>query len=231
MKRYLSDLPHSRMHSTAYHDADKQPMNRESFISQMKNGVAAMNIQVSDEALGRFFVYYTELERWNRKVNLVSRQRHDWIEIHFLDSLAPIGLGLLGVDDRVVDLGAGAGFPGMPLKVAINNNFLGMAEASGKKCAWLRHLVRALEIENAQVLEGRFEDLINSGWTECFDLAVSRAAAKPRKILDLALPFLVPGGRVLVYTTEALVEKEVGKIHPYRVPGSKIPSVIWEVEK
>jgi 16S rRNA (guanine527-N7)-methyltransferase len=117
----------------------------------------------------------------------------------------------------------------VPLKIAREGLFLGMAEASGKKCAWLKHLTRVLEIEEAQVLEGRFEDLIDNGWAGGFDIAVSRAAAKPWKILDLARPFLVPGGRVLVYTTEALVKEGLGRIHPYRVPGSKVPSVIWEV--
>ena len=128
-----------------------------------------------------------------------------------------------------MDLGAGGGFPGMPLKIAGERIFLGMAEASGKKCAWLRHLARALEIDDAQVLDGRFGDLINAGWAGFFDLAVSRAAAKPHKIRDLARPFLAPGGRVLVYTTEALVEEGAGKVYPYHVPGSKVPSVIWEV--
>jgi 16S rRNA (guanine527-N7)-methyltransferase len=130
----------------------------------------------------------------------------------------------------VVDLGAGAGFPGVPLKIAGKGIFLGMAEASGKKCAWLKHLLRILEIDDAQVLEGRFGDLADEGWAGFFDIAVSRAAAKPRKILDLARPFIAPGGQVLVYTTEKLIEEGIGKVHPYIVPGSKVPSVIWEVE-
>jgi len=204
-------------------------MDKASFISQMSNGVAAMGIQVSDEALARLFVYYTELERWNRKLNLVSRRPHDWIPIHFLDSLALLGLDLLGEGGRMVDLGAGAGFPGIPLKIAREGLSLCMAEASGKKCTWLKHLTRVLELKETQVLEGRFEELADSGWAGCFDTVVSRAAAKPWKILELARPFLAPGGRVLIYTTEALVEEGVGKIHPYKVPGSKVPSVIWEV--
>ncbi len=205
-------------------------MTKEQFVKDITTGSEAMGVQLDEQALDRLFIYYTELERWNRKVNLVSRQQHDWIRIHFLDSLAPLGLGLVGEADRVVDLGAGAGFPGVPLKIAREGLFLGMAEASGKKCAWLKHLTRVLEIEEAQVLEGRFEDLADNGWAGGFDVAVSRAAAKPWKILDLARPFLGPGGRVLVYTTEALVKKGVGKVHPYKVPGSKVPSVIWEVE-
>ena len=204
-------------------------MTREQFIHDLITGTEAMGIQLDERAKERLFIYYTELERWNRKVNLVSRRPHDWIRIHFLDSLAPLALGLLGKDGRVVDLGAGAGFPGMPLKIAREGISLCMAEASGKKCTWLKHLIRALDVSETQVLEGRFDELMDSRWAGCFDTAVSRAAAKPWKILDLARPFLAPGGRLLVYTTEALVEEGVGKVHPYRVPGSKVPSVIWEV--
>ena len=205
-------------------------MNREQFINELTAGAGAMGILLDEKAKDQLFIYYYELERWNRKINLVSRQQHDWIRIHFLDSLAPLGLDLLEGGNRVVDLGAGAGFPGVPLKLTRESIFLGMAEASGKKCAWLKHLTRMLKIDEAQVLEGRFEDLVGSGWAGDFDVAVSRAAAKPWKILDLARPFLAPGGRVLVYTTEALVEKGLGKVYPYKVPGSKVPSVIWEVE-
>jgi len=205
-------------------------MTREQFLSELNAGARAMGVPLSDHAGDRMFVYFSELERWNRKINLVSRQQQDWMRVHFLDSLAALSLRLLGEGVRVVDLGAGAGFPGVPLKIAEDSIFLVMAEASGKKCAWLKHLTRALELSRAQVLEGRFEDQVTDGWGGSFDVVVSRAAAKPWKILDLARPFLRPGGRTLIYTTEALAKKGVGRVHPYKVPGSKVPSVIWEVE-
>jgi len=114
--------------------------------------------------------------------------------------------------------------------VASPGLFLGMAESSGRKCAWLKHLVRILGLEEAEVLEGRFESLVKQGWGASFDLAVSRAAAKPAKVLEQAGNFLATGGRLLVYTTEDLVQKGTGKVHAYRVHGSRIPSVIWEVK-
>jgi 16S rRNA (guanine527-N7)-methyltransferase len=204
-------------------------MTKEQFIRDLTAGADAMGIHLAEKALDRLYIYHTELERWNRRVNLVSRQQHNWIRAHFLDSLAPPGLLLIGEHDSVVDLGAGAGFPGVPLKIVREDLFLGMAEASAKKCAWLKHLIRQLELDGAQVLEGRIEELTEKGWAGSFDVAVSRAAAKPKRILDLARPFLSPGGRSLIYTTEALVEEGLGKVHHYKVPGSKVPSVIWEV--
>ncbi len=205
-------------------------MIREQFIRDLSAGAETMGVLLTEQALNRLFLYYSELQRWNRKVNLVSRKQRDWISIHFLDSLSCLGLDLLGQGNSIVDLGSGAGFPGLPLKIARDDLFVGLAEASGKKCAWLRHLTRTLELERVLVMEGRFEELVEDEWAGKFDVAVSRAAAKPWKILDTARPFVTDGGRVLIYTTEALVKKDRGKVHPYRVPGSKVPSVIWEVE-
>jgi 16S rRNA (guanine527-N7)-methyltransferase len=204
-------------------------MTREQFIRDLSAGAEAMGVLLTEPALKRFFLYYTELQRWNRKVNLVSRKQHDWVSIHFLDSLSCLGLGLLGQEGRIVDLGSGAGFPGLPLKIARDDLFVGMAEASRKKCTWLRHLTRILELDKVSIMEGRFKELVEGGWAGQFDVAVSRAAAKPGKILDIARPFIAGGGRVLIYTTEALVKKGQGRVHPYRVPGSNVPSVIWEV--
>ncbi len=188
-----------------------------------------MGVILAEEAASQLFIYYTELQKWNKKVNLVSRKQPDWVRIHFLDSLVPLAMGLVAGSERMVDLGAGAGFPGVPLKVARVGLKLGLAEASGKKCAWLSHLVRILDLEGVEVLGGRFEELLERKRGGQYDLVVSRAAAKPKEILKLASRFLAPGGKALIYTTRALIDEEVGTVHPYKVPGSKVPSVIWEV--
>ena len=175
------------------------------------------------------YLYCRELERWNRRISLVSRKQPDWVRIHFLDSLVPVGMGLFKGNERIIDLGAGAGFPGLPLRIVLPGTSLTMAESSGKKCAFLRHVSRTLGLERADVAEGRFGDLLDRGLSGKFDVAVSRAAAKPRKILGAAIPFLAEDGRVLVYTSVHLAMKGLGTIHHYNLPGSDVPSVIWEV--
>jgi 16S rRNA (guanine527-N7)-methyltransferase len=204
-------------------------VTRQEFIDDFGIGAAAMGIELEDKTLEDFFRYYSELARWNARVNLVSRREPDWIGVHFLDSLAALGLGLVPSGVRLVDLGAGAGFPGVPLKLASPGLVLDLAEASEKKCAWLRHLLRVLKIEGATVLEGRFETLLEQGCSGGYDLAVSRAAARPSRIVEAAGPFLGPGGKLLVYTTKDLVDTGMGKVHLYKIPGSKTTSVIWEV--
>lgn len=205
-------------------------MTRGQFLCDLDNGSTEMGIQLDEAARERFYLYYRELSKWNRKINLVSRSEPDWVYTHFLDSLAPLALGLVRGQERVVDLGAGAGFPGVPLKIVSTGLLLGLAESSGRKCAWLRHLLRTLSLEGAQVHEGRFEDLAGNVCRKMFNLAVTRAAAKPEKMVNQAKEFLTREGRLLVYTTKDLVVDGKGKVYPYHVPGSKVPSVIWEVK-
>ncbi len=199
------------------------------FKSSLSAGARALGVTVDQKALQLLFRYHSELQRWNRRINLVSRKQLDWVRIHFLDSLAPVAMGLLKGSERIVDLGAGAGFPGLPLKIVLPGVSLAMAEASARKCAFLRHVLRSLDLREAEVLEGRFEELAVRDMEGGFDVAVSRAAAKPTRILSAAAPFLSRKGKVLIYTSENLAEEGLGRIHPYRLGGSKVPSVIWEI--
>ena len=201
----------------------------ERFKKELGAGAGLMGIRLEEETLDRFFLFSFELGRFNARVNLVSRKKPDWVRTHFLDSLAPLSLGLVSEEGRVLDLGAGAGFPGIPLKLARPGLTLDLAESSGKKCAWLRHLLRVLGLEGTAVLEGRFEGLPGRGYAGAYDLVVARAVARPESVMGAAKPFLKPGGRLLVFTRMGLVEEKAGKVHPYTVPGLTIPSAIWEV--
>ncbi|MEE8547681.1 MAG: 16S rRNA (guanine(527)-N(7))-methyltransferase RsmG [bacterium] len=205
-------------------------MKEKVFKKSLKRGATDLGVELDSTQLQQLAVYCRELEKWNRNINLVSRKEHNWTRVHFLDSLVPLGMGLLEGSERVVDLGAGAGFPGLVLKIGSPGLEACLAEASGKKCAFLRHIIRTLEIKGAWVLEGRFEEIADSGAGE-FDLAVSRASAKPHLILKSAGPLLKEGGRTLIYTTEDLIDKTTGETHPYRISGSPREWVIWEVVK
>ena len=204
-------------------------MTRDHFIEDLFNISAEMGMPLGGPAGDGFALFYQELKKWNTRINLVSRKKTDWVRVHFLDSLAPLGLGLIKGHENMIDLGAGAGFPGIPLKIVKPDLQLSLAEGSGKKCAWLRHIVRTLSLENTQVLEGRFDNIAEKLGKHGFNLAVSRAAAKPDQMACQAKDFLAHGGRLLVYTTRNLVAEDMGRVYPYQIPGSKVPSVIWEV--
>ncbi len=205
-------------------------MNKKKFKSEMKTRALAMGIDLAGSSLARFTIYYTELKKWSKNVNLVSKKEPDWLGVHFLDSLAPLALGLIRGDERVADLGSGAGFPGLALKIAVPSLDLVLVESSGKKCAFLRHVSRSLGLEQAAVLEGRFS-VVAPSESDGFDLIVSRASAKPLRVIDEAMPSLKTKGRVLIYTSSSLADENVGNSYSYKVPGTNRSWVIWEVVK
>jgi 16S rRNA (guanine527-N7)-methyltransferase len=217
----------------------------DTFGNSLQTGAAALGVPLGEAALGALGLYAAELARWNRTINLVSREEDegDWAERHFLDSLAPLATGLLGGGKlEVLDLGSGAGFPGLPLAVVRPGFSLFLAEGDARKCSFLRHIIRTLPVPGAQVLQGGFRDLGAPGSAGLFpplkgkdaagrfDLVVSRAAAQPDAIRDLALSFLRPGGRALLWVTD-VPRETIGRIHPYTLPFSGRKAVIWEVEK
>jgi len=205
-------------------------LDHDQFLEAFVTGAALIPIDLNLSALDLFYRYYTELVRWNRRVNLVSRRQHDWIGTHFLDSLAPLGMGLISGQEKALDLGSGAGFPGLPLRIASPGLQVFLAEASARKCAFLRHIVHLLELDDVKILEGRSEAFQEQAAGERqMDLVLTRAAARPKKVLAWALPFLGTEGRVLVYTSKDLVEDGVGNVYPYHGSDGRGDRVIWEV--
>ncbi|GBE14845.1 ribosomal RNA small subunit methyltransferase G [bacterium BMS3Abin14] len=205
-------------------------MERGRFAEVLASGAALVPVDLDPAAVDLFYSYYMELVRWNRRINLVSRRQHDWIGTHFLDSLAPLGMGLISGHEKALDLGSGAGFPGLPLRIASPGLRIFLAEASTRKCAFLRHVVHLLELDAVKILEGRSEDFQEQATIKGeMDLVLTRAAARPKRILSWALPFLRPGGRILIYTGRDLVDNKVGNVHPYRGSDGHGDRVIWEV--
>ncbi len=211
----------------------------------LQEGAALLGVRLEAGALPRLASYLKELSRWNRKINLVSREskEEEWAERHLLDSLVPLGMGLLGKEaGPILDLGAGAGFPGLALKAAASPLDLYLAEADARKCSFLRHLIRTLHLERAVVLQARFEELrlpaardLYPGLRKVedaggFGVVVSRAAAQPEEARELALSFLRPGGRALLWVS-AVPRGTADRVHPYTLPFSKREGIIWEVRK
>lgn len=206
------------------------PLSHDRFSQALLAGAALLPVDLNLSAVDLLYSYYVELVRWNRRINLVSRRQHDWIGTHFLDSLVPLGMGLVTGHEKVLDLGSGAGFPGLPLRIAGPGLRLFLAEASARKCAFLRNIVHLLNLDDVKILEGRSEAFQGQEMLEKrMDLVITRAAARPKKVLSLALPFLGEGGRVLVYTGKDLVDDRIGHVHPYHGSDGGGDRVIWEV--
>lgn len=161
----------------------------------LDQGARALGVRLAEEQLDRFRTYREELLRWGARMNLTAlRSAEAIVQEGFLDSLACAAL--IGPEvRRVVDLGSGAGFPGIPLAVVQPAVRFTLLEASRKKTSFLRHIVRMLELANASVLAGRAEALAaEPGLGGAFDLALARAVAPPAEQACLVRPFLGAGG-------------------------------------
>ena len=155
----------------------------------MVKGAELIGVALTDQNVESFLYYIDQLKQWNKKVNLTAlKEDLEIVAKHFVDSLtaAPYAQGA----QRVLDIGAGAGFPGLPLKIIYPALELVVLEAAQKKCFFLRHIVRGLKLEGVEIVHGRAEDdAIQGRYADCFDLVLSRAVADLPTSLQLALPY------------------------------------------
>ena len=154
-------------------------------------------IDLSEIQLTQFAVYQNELLKWNAKTNLISEKSAQEISSrHFLDSLTALPF-IEKMNARIVDIGCGAGFPGIPLKIASPDLQLYLLETNRKKVSFLKHIIRLLNLTHTFVLHDRVENLMKSAWKDFFDILISRAAFKLPEMLPLGAFFLTPGGRLV----------------------------------
>jgi len=151
----------------------------------------------------QFELYYQELIEWNKKINLTAITDCSSVQVkHFLDSLT-VALALpeeeVGRPDfNIADIGTGAGFPGVPLKILFPELRLVLIEPTTKKTAFLHHIIHKLELENVEVLNARAEEAAHLPlYREQFALVLSRAVAPLPTLAELTLPFCRLGGRFI----------------------------------
>jgi 16S rRNA (guanine527-N7)-methyltransferase len=164
----------------------------------LKSGAEALGVPLSTEQLNSFFIYFAELRKWNKQINLTTiTDEQDIVIKHGLDSLSYIkgfvptqGMGLL-------DMGSGAGFPALPIKIAHPEINILMVESVKKKASFLRHIIRTLKLTNADVADKRIEEL-PALLLASFDIVTARAFANMKTALASGAMFLKPGGLMVL---------------------------------
>ena len=165
-------------------------MTTDDFIAAAR----AFDVLLDPAQCDAFETYYRELVVWNARVNLTTITARDevWVK-HFLDSLSVAPS--VRAARRVLDLGSGAGFPGVPLKIALPHLNLTLLEATGKKVAFLQHLVAQLGLRDVAILHARAEDAAHAAAQRTqYDAVVARAVAALATLVEYALPFVRVGG-------------------------------------
>jgi len=164
----------------------------------LQQGARLLGIELGDEQFALFDLYQNELLKWNATTNLISEKTAgEIVTRHFLDSLSAAKF-ITNPNARLVDIGCGAGFPGIPLKIAIPSIQLYLLETNRKKVSFLKHIIRTLNLDQTQTLHDRTENIVQAEtWKEKFDIVISRAAFKLPALLTLGQYFLAPDGLLI----------------------------------
>jgi 16S rRNA (guanine527-N7)-methyltransferase len=180
-----------------------KPATRYNYYISMKSqqllikGLQELGISCSEKQVSAFMTYLVELKKWNRAYNLTAlKTDEDVIIRHFLDSLLYLKALPEGAI-KLADAGAGAGFPGIPIKIVRPEIDLTLIDSSRKKTAFLRHMVRALNLSSTIVVEERLEAL-GEEYEKTFDVIVSRATFSIKEFLETACPYVRKDGRLVL---------------------------------
>ena len=164
-----------------------------------------LNLRLSARQVGCFERYEKELLEWNEKFNLTAIRDAEGVRTkHFLDSLTCVQAWRETPPTSMIDIGTGAGFPGIPLKILYPGLSLTLVESVGKKAEFCRHVVKTLGLERVEVVQARAEEIgQNKKYRERFDWAVARAVAGLPTLAEYLLPLVRVGGGVLAQKGES----------------------------
>jgi 16S rRNA (guanine527-N7)-methyltransferase len=172
-------------------------------MKKLVEGAGKLGIKLNSRQVRQFELYYRELIEWNERINLTAITDYSSVQVkHFLDSLT-ITLALpeeevKRPDFNIIDIGTGAGFPGVPLRILFPQPRLVLLEPTTKKTAFLHHIIHKLELQNVEVLNSRAEEAAHlPAYREQFALVLSRAVALLPTLVELTLPFCRIGGRFI----------------------------------
>lgn len=183
-------------------------MEYEDFRLKILSKLACINIQLPEAKIRQFYMYMGLLNEWNKKINLTAIVEMDEvIDKHFIDSLTISQY--INDEDKIIDVGTGAGFPGIPLKIARDKLKIDLVDSLNKRVNFLNEIINKLELKKIEAIHARAEEEgIKKERRENYDVAVSRAVANLPVLLEYLLPFVRVGG-ICICMKGAKIEEEI----------------------
>lgn len=198
-----------------------------SVIEILKTNAEAYGIEISDDLGEKLEVYARLLKEWNDKINLTAITDDEGIAIkHFLDCLLVSKAAQFKSGDKVIDVGTGAGFPGLVIAAAFPEVQVTLLDSTGKKLKAVENIREVMGVQNAEVVHMRAEDAGKKPeFREKYDFATARAVAELRVLLEYTLPFVKVGGKFLSLKGASAVDEIDGAKASLKTLGGKIEGI------
>ena len=215
-------------------------MNR--FEQELEN----LGICLTEVQREQFDRYYELLVEWNKVMNLTGITDYDEVNLkHFVDSLTIVRVKNMKNVENVIDIGTGAGFPGIPLKIVYPEIKIVLLDSLNKRIKFLNTVIEELGLKNIETLHGRAEDYAKkSEYREKFDLCVSRAVANLSTLSEYCIPFVKVGGEFISYKSGTSDEEineaqgavnilggKIEKIEKFKLPGTDMGRALVKIKK
>ena len=184
-------------------------MNKEEFLNEFKKQALLANVEINDKQISMFYDYMNLLLEWNEKINLTAiTEPKDVIVKHFIDSI--LAAQFVKAESAIIDVGTGAGFPGIPLKIMDESLKLTLLDSLNKRTIFLQEVVNKLALEDVTIIHGRAEDIAqDSKHREMYDYAISRAVAPLNILLEYLVPYTKVNGQIIAMKGSSAEEEIV----------------------
>lgn len=218
------------------------------FKDRLSRELNQFSIILENSQINQFYQYYELLDEWNKVMNLTAiTDQNEVITKHFVDSLALVkAMGEISTKEyKIIDIGTGAGFPGIPLKIAFSQLKITLMDSLNKRIKFLNEVIEQLGLKEITAVHSRAEDLgRDKDYREKYDLSVSRAVANLSTLSEYCMPFVKPGGFFISYKSGKIEEElssakhaifllggKVNRIESFTLDGAEAERTLIKIEK